>query len=664
MKKSIVKDSAIARFFDLLTNYVYFALCGGLLGRIFSAYERSDAIFRTSHLGRFSRADLGGGRWHRAFRRNVALAMDRNPLLRGIRWLTHQLLTCSLRTVGLFLITTGAYSAIVYWLSEVIWRGDDIAWTYIAVSLVALLLGIILLFSDLSLGFALQNGLFFHGVLMPLLGISDDTLKNIDARGRQGYVVAIPLGMATGALGALTHPLWLLVAFFALLLVLVILAIPETGVMLLLVFLPFVGFLPNASAWAVIAVVLPLIGYIGKLLRGNRAFHLEVQDFAVLLMVVFFLLSGVSLSGDGAFARALCSAVLICSYFLAVNVIATPTWRKRCRIAMLVGASAASVVAIVQFILAVVNARGQGLAMADFGMAVRAGFADSTTFAYFLVLVFPFALAQLVKSRQQYRFVLGFCCVLIAGAAVLSWVQSVWMAMVLIVAVFFLIYERRSFPVLLLGTTLLSTAYLMLTRAARTRTIAALRATSDVTFAQRTGMGRTVREIFFGRGTGLYSLDTGISHFLFGLGNGGLETVCSLYTAVDPSLAARSCNFWTYHLLEQGVFGLIGPILFFFLLLQNCFSVLCSPIGARKSPMPIAGVCMTVGVLFVSLFRYAWYDPAALALFFVVAALVVADARAERRRGLCAMDAAENSETYVEFEYYVGGAAARKHTGT
>ena len=48
----------------------------------------------------------------------------------------------------------------------------------------------------------------------------------------------------------------------------------------------------------------------------------------------------------------------------------------------------------------------------------------------------------------------------------------------------------------------------------------------------------------------------------------------------------------------------------------------------------------------------------------MIAALVVADARAERRRGLCAMDTEENGETYMEFEYYVGGAAARKHAGT
>lgn len=663
MKKSIARESVVIHFFHVLTGYVYFALCGGWFGRIFTSYATSDRIFRTSRLGRLSRVDTGGGRWHRAFRRNVALAMDRNPLLRAFRWLSHQLLTCSLRTVGLFLITTGAYSAIIYWLSEVIWRGDTLTWTYVAVSLVSIVLGIIFLFSDLSLGYALQNGLFFHGLLMPLLGISDDTLKDIDMHGKQGYVVAVPLGMAAGALGALTHPLWILVACAVLLLVLVILAIPETGVMLLLVLIPFVGFLPNATAWTVALVALPLLGYIGKLLRGNRAFHMEVQDFSVVLIALFFLLSGASIARDGAFLRALSCTVLICSYFLVVNVIATPIWRRRCYIAMLVGAAVASVVGIVQFIIAVATAAEKGVGMAAFGTAVHAGFADSTTFAYFLALVFPFALAQLAKSRQQYRFVLGFGCVLIVGAAVLTWVQSVWMAMMLALIVFLLIYDRRFFPPLLVGAGVIPTVYAVLPHTVRVGLLKALRATSDLTFAQRAGMGETIREIFFSRGSGLYSLGTGISHFLFGLGNGGLETVCALYTTVDPALAARSCNFWMYLLLEQGVFGLLPTVLFFFLLLQNCFSVMRNSLGEQRSPLPIAGVCMAVAALFISCFRYAWYDPAALTLFFVIAALVVADARAERRRALPYMDREQSDDTYAEYEYYVGG-GVRKRANT
>ena len=37
MKRSIVKESVIVRFFTMLTNYVYYALFGGLLGKVFTS---------------------------------------------------------------------------------------------------------------------------------------------------------------------------------------------------------------------------------------------------------------------------------------------------------------------------------------------------------------------------------------------------------------------------------------------------------------------------------------------------------------------------------------------------------------------------------------------------------------------------------------------------
>jgi hypothetical protein len=205
--------------------------------------------------------------------------------------------------------------------------------------------------------------------------------------------------------------------------------------------------------------------------------------------------------------------------------------------------------------------------MALLGAAVRAGFADHTTFAYFLALVFPFALVQLLGSRQRYRLINGFCCVLIIGAAVLTWVQSVWIAMLLVLIGVLLVYDRRFFPLLPVGGVLASVVALLLPATARTTLLAQMRTTSDLTFAQRSGTGKVIGQVFFGKGEGIYSLSKGISHFLFGFGNGGVETIGALYVSAPAVLSVHSCNFWMYLLLEQGLFGLIPPLLFFFLLL-------------------------------------------------------------------------------------------------
>ena len=78
--------------------------------------------------------------------------------------------------------------------------------------------------------------------------------------------------------------------------------------------------------------------------------------------------------------------------------------------------------------------------------------------------------------------------------------------------------------------------------------------------------------------------------------------------------------------------GTLLPAVFFFLLCQNCFSLLRAATGRSAQLSAITGVTLVAGVVALSLFRYAWYDPAALLCFFIATALIAADARYHRAR--------------------------------
>ena len=62
---------------------------------------------------------------------------------------------------------------------------------------------------------------------------------------------------------------------------------------------------------------------------------------------------------------------------------------------------------------------------------------------------------------------------------------------------------------------------------------------------------------------------------------------------------------------------------------------------------------MVVGVLILSLFRYAWYDPAALLSFFLVTAMITAAARHERAAAMTVEhDEEKHEDRAFEVEYY------------
>lgn len=655
MKKFHAKDSYIIRFFTFLTNVVYAVLSVSGLGKIFTSYSNLEQRFRSSGIGRcLNTSERAGSRGRRAVRRGIALAMERSILVRGVSCFWTLLCRSSLRTIGVFWITTGTYSGLMYWLFTFVWKSGAVDVMNLFWGAGFLLLGILLLPSEASLAFALTKSLFFGKLFVSGLGISDGGIQGEERNGQAGYAIAVPLGMVMGAISALTSPLHLIVGFITVLLFLMVLSIPETGVVLLLLLVPFVGFLPQRGLWLVLMTALPLIAYIGKLLRGNRAFHVEVQGLPVLLMMVLFLLCGVSVAGGSAWRGALLSVLLLAFYFLTVNVIATPRWMNRCRVALILSAAASAVIGIVQFVYAAVLAEGRS-SFGQLANAVSAGFDDRIIFAYYLVIAFPFTLAAFVTDKNRYRLFTGLALLLILAASALAFVPGAIMALIIMSLVFLLIYERRSFPFVLAGGLASPLVILLLPSVMRRGLMGLLHTAPNSAFVRNPATRGLASRVFFDQGIGIFSRSSGFSRLLFGLGYQGPERFCALYVAVPEMQLAGSTSFWTYRLLEGGILGVILPAAFFFLLLQNCFSVLHQRGDKRFIFSAVVGIVMTVGVLVVGIFHYTWYDPAAMVLFFTVAALIAADGRCEREKQVV-IPKDMNEDGYVaEMDYYGSG---------
>ena len=311
----------------------------------------------------------------------------------------------------------------------------------------------------------------------------------------------------------------------------------------------------------------------------------------------------------------------------------------------------ASLIGIVQFVLAAVK-RLDDVPLSTLGGSVCAGFMDRTTFVYFLIIAFPFALCAFVRGKKQYRLLSGLALVSITTAAILTWVQSAWIALGVMIAVFALIHERRVFPFVLVFSLISPALLAVLPERARNSFLDLMRSNSTETLVKSVSAGELASRIFFGAGEGIYSKSQGALRLLFGLGNGGFEQLCLMYASTAPIDTASSLNFWLYRLLEDGVLGALLPGLLFFLVLQNCFSLLRVGVNAQKPMTPTVGIAMIVGVLLHGIFRYAWYDPAALAAFFLALALIAAEARYLRRQREAEHTEKQSDSFSAQLDYY------------
>ncbi len=649
-----MKGKKIARKFtsavQKTTDRAYSAVANGAVGRVFSAYPESNRALSETALARKLRARRAKQNGT-TLRRGIAQAMDHSPVRAAFRRAIAGACCYSMRTFGLFFLTMGAYYGIVNWLVSAVWQGGAPDALSLFGALTMLIVGVLLSCSNVSIGYALARGVLTGWVLRAILGLSEDALADIPREGRQAFVLCVPLGMCAGALAALVGPALLGITALIALLALIIFSVPESGVMLLILYAPFGGFLPNNTLWLALAAVLVWAGYVCRLMRGTRTFRLEIQDLAVLLVVVFVALLSVSAS-DGARTNVVMMALLIAVYFPAVNMLSTPRWLSRCRWMLIGSATGASLIAILQFVLAFAETL-QGGAVASawtLSTAVRAGFADNTTFAYFTVLAFPFALYGFVRERTRHRILAGLACVAIATAGALTLVQSAWVALALELVVLCLVHAKRIVPYMLSLFVLTPGVVALLPHAWRERLAFVMIEHSDLSFARVRTTGEFLSRVYFERSEGFFSLGEGILRMLFGLGQGGAQAVCVFYTSLSPQELMGNFSFWSVSFVEGGILGVLLPALLFFLFLQNCLSAIRSARDIDDHVLAVVGVIMLAGVLVLSLFRYAWYDPAALLLFFLFAALITADSRYHRMREI-PTEETEHSETYATTDY-------------
>ncbi len=315
--KRLLNDSFIlssARFVSSRTVRFFET---GFLSPLFASFNAVDGFFSEKITGPlFEKVQLRK-RFAMPARNAVSSAISRNSIMRKLAMLRSGFLNSTVRSVGMFMLVFGIYSAAIFLLKRYISSSLGVAAVNdIGAAAICFALGLLLIAfgGDKSIMTAVGNSLTGSFLLSGCLGVNDSALeKNMRGNPRSSIGIAFLLGTIFGVLTLFFTPLRILLCIGVFTVALVILNIPEFGLLLSVVTCSVLP-LKYVAEIAVLAVV----SFLFKCIRLKRNFRFGTADVAVLLSLVVLYFSMMTNGFNDGERTLLCFMLL---YFVAKNTI-------------------------------------------------------------------------------------------------------------------------------------------------------------------------------------------------------------------------------------------------------------------------------------------------------------------------------------------------------
>lgn len=614
----IAAFSLLIALFDRLGEIIYDAFLNGFFGRIFTSYN---SLRKKLSNGFFGTYVLGNGRIKRFFRkiraflaRNIESCVTVSLTTRVI----DKLCSFPLQYYGNYGLFFGIYTVVIYYVKRFIPWLEVAPSSHLWVGIIVGLSSIPLVFSRVNLAMTVKNSVFGRAIFKDAFGFSDETFDNKKNTSRGKGNVMLFLGLLTGVVTLFVHPLYIIIATFTLVAITLIAVTPEIGVLLTIGALPFLSLTNMPTIWLCLIILITTFFYIIKLIRGKRVFKLEALDFAVLLFGIMILLSSLYSAGGKASAySAFVSAVLLMGYFLLVNLMRTEKWIKRCIIALVTSASVISLIGVFEFIFGKEN--NSWLDQSFYGIIKRrvvSLFENPNILGVFLVAVFPFLLALLIRAKDKNsKFLTRTLVVMFLVCIVFTWSRAAWLAVIFGTLVFAILYTKKSFR--FFGVAFLTVPIIpILLPTSLIDRFLSISNLSDTSIAYR---------IYTWKGT----LNAIKDYFFCGIGYGD-----SSFQAVYPSYAYSGIESTPHShslifqlLLCMGIVGFIIFAIAIFLYFQKNLEYIKCQKNNSSTIYVIASVASVISTLIIGIFDYIWYNQRMFYLFWITLAIGVAIVR-------------------------------------
>lgn len=613
---SLIKSSLILPFFYQIAVWIYHAARHSAIGNFFTSYDGENRKIRGSFFGTWLEKLNIKNRWIRPLKFKMAKIFDSSLLLCTLRRCIDRLISLSVGTLGIFFLSFGGYSLLIFLLKHFLLKGWEapLLDMYLAIGISAF--SIPLIATKKSLAENLLQSRLTSWLLFSVLGAKPGYFADKqEIQGKFGF--AFLAGLVMGMITFYIPLLYILLAVAALIFVYALLSVPEIGVLLICAGIPF---LPTMAMLGLI--LFSIFAFFLKHIRGKRVLKFEMIDLAVAGFALILLFGGFfSTSPSLSIKPALLLAVFLCSYFLIVNLVRNAAWLNRCLYAFMLSAFAVSAIGIFQYFFVGADTTWQDTEMfSDISGRVVSTFENPNVLAEYLLMVLPLLFVLIYRAKRPSARIL-LCIPLFAtlGCLIFTWSRGAWLGFLAAMILLCLLSSKKTMVLLLFGVCAIPFAPFILPESIINR-FTSIGNLADTSTAYRVhiweGVIQMLKDCFIG------GIGTGIDVF---------DTIYPRYALSGIESAPHSHNLYLQITVENGIFALLVFVTIIILFAKITGSNLIHSTSSSDKFMVCAGFCGITAVLIQGMTDYIWYNYRVFLMFWVVLAVTCAAARIARR---------------------------------
>ncbi len=430
--------SKICEFFTGISSFLFGKAESSITGKIMSSYDENS--FEKGLLNRgISKLHLGK-RVFRPIKRNVSKIISRSFLLNKLREYLKGFLFTKCNVYGLMSVTLGIGFLLVAILKVYAGKMPQLSFVDTFISVLLCLISLPLLFSSATLSEALCSSENASRLLFDWLGCKTVSLTKND--GIKGHTrSALPIALLLCIVSWGIRPITLLFGLTLFILGLVVFHTPESGVVLFLLFVPFLNWRKAAAVIVFIAMC-----FLFKYIRGKRTIRFDPLSVSAAMFGVFVLLSYcmTEYKAGSKLATVQCLCALG-AFFLFINLIKSKKWIKRCITSLSLSCIAVSLYGIAGYLVQLFDVAYFTRVFLRFTHVLRLSyFGQLEHLVQYILVILPFSSVVLQDSTKKERaasfvaFVTGVVCLGFSGDI------KALLCLLAAVLVFLMFYSKKS----------------------------------------------------------------------------------------------------------------------------------------------------------------------------------------------------------------------------
>ncbi|MBQ9743795.1 MAG: O-antigen ligase family protein [Clostridia bacterium] len=598
--------------FDRASSWVFSKLKSSFIGRFFSSYDEMNKRFESKIRGKRKSNTMTKKRFEA--KRRIARIFERSFFVNKIPVLMNHLLRTSLRDYGIAMFTMGFIMFIMYPVQSFI-SVLTVPFSTLVMGIILCVCSVPLMFSSRSFASCALDCTPLRAVLFSWLGIKKDGFRGAKEQPTHSAPnVSLIVGVLLGILSHIMGPKSVIMILVISILAYMVLSTPETGLVLLLFFLPFL-----AITHLIIITLYVDICFIIKYLIGKRTFKFELYDiFVVAIFVLFAYGYGISTDIRTAHMSVLTNMALALCYFAVANLIRSKDQYKRCIAALTISVALTSVVGILQFTFGKLGITWQGIeAFSNIKERISSSFYDADVFALYICMSVPFILLLISSATRIHHRLFGIFTLIITLICIaMAQSKPALIAVGVEILLFLLIYNRNFiYLILAIGATIPILYYSLPSN--MLEALIEFGSASMVIGDARSDMLSLTGKIFLSRPYGI------------GIGE---ENLSAALKELDISAngITNLGNLYSQMLASFGILGIIILVSLAVMYLILALSFCVKAKNKHRRVNGVAGFVSFVGILIAGIYCYSLKSPELVFITFITMGLTFSYCKIER----------------------------------